>query len=243
MGNKPDKSLKLQNDEAKAETKDSQHEVKQDDDKQKEDFEQTNTENANSTATKDQDVEDLKNDHDDDDKMANLKAKLSKNASLITDEEWKTLLSSEEYSVLRDRETETPFTGKYDRHFVKQGYYACNACKNALYSWESKYNSGCGWPAFNQCFKNSVLLRFEENKTSKHNVYQIEIVCANCQSHLGHALLNTNAIDLSIAKQNINDNHYQCVNSLSICYIDDSKKVEQLESEKLDLTLYASVFR
>ena len=75
-------------------------------------------------------------------------------------------------------------------------------------------------------------------------IYQIEIVCKKFNGHLGHALLN-NTVNY-IENQDINENHYQCVNSLSICYVDkDITQLTQteLETETLDLSAYASLFR
>ncbi|KAG8908629.1 hypothetical protein FRB99_004917 [Tulasnella sp. 403] len=68
----------------------------------------------------------------------------SKNKS---DSEWRAILSSEQFKVLRGKGTERPGTGKYDK-FTKEGIYACAACGTPLYKSDTKFNSGCGWPAF-----------------------------------------------------------------------------------------------
>ena len=65
----------------------------------------------------------------------------------MNDEYWKSKLSKEEYEVLRIKATERAFTGKYDKHFEK-GIYKCSGCGEELFSSDTKYNSGCGWPAF-----------------------------------------------------------------------------------------------
>ena len=64
-----------------------------------------------------------------------------------SDEEWKKILTPEEYRVLRKKGTEAPYTGKYD-DFSEKGIYKCAACGNVLFSSETKYNAGCGWPSF-----------------------------------------------------------------------------------------------
>ena len=171
------------------------------------------------------------------DTISKLEVKLNKDASKLTENEWKQLLNENEYQILRERQTEPAFSGTYNKHFKKNGYYACRACKNPLYSWKSKFDSGCGWPAFENCFENSVGLRFD--KQNGRSIYQIEIVCKVCNSHLGHALIK-NTLNIG---NDINDNHYQCVNSLSICYIDKNINDNQSNIEKLDLSAYASVFR
>ena len=64
--------------------------------------------------------------------------------------EWKQSLTPEEYHVIREKGTERPGTGEYDKQYPKEGYFACRACGNPLYSAQSKFNSGCGWPAFDK---------------------------------------------------------------------------------------------
>ena len=66
-----------------------------------------------------------------------------------TDAEWRAILSPEEYQILRQKGTERAFTGKYDHHF-KEGTYTCKGCGTALFDSTTKYNSGCGWPAFSR---------------------------------------------------------------------------------------------
>ena len=75
-----------------------------------------------------------------------------------TEDEWQQALSSEEYRVLREKGTEPAGSGEYDKFYpqVGEGYFSCKACGNPLYSAAAKFNSGCGWPAFDKCFENSV---------------------------------------------------------------------------------------
>ena len=97
------------------------------------------------------------------------------------DAEWKSQLSPEEYSVLREKATERPYTGKYDE-FFEDGVYVCAACGNPLFKSDNKYNSHCGWPSFDQAIKESVI--YEEDFS--HGMHRTEVMCANCGGHLGH---------------------------------------------------------
>lgn len=100
----------------------------------------------------------------------------------ITDEQWKERLTPLQYHILREKGTERPFTGKYNRHFG-QGLYACAACGHPIFSSEAKFNSSCGWPAFSQpADANSV----SESLDTSHGMVRTEITCSRCGSHLGH---------------------------------------------------------
>ncbi len=95
--------------------------------------------------------------------------------------EWKAQLSEEEYSVLREKGTERAFTGAYNMHF-EEGTYACMACNTPLFDSSSKFDSGCGWPSFDE----SIEGRVEYIKDTSHGMIRTEILCTNCGSHLGH---------------------------------------------------------
>ncbi len=95
--------------------------------------------------------------------------------------EWKEQLSEEQYSVLRQKGTERPFTGQYNLHF-EDGTYKCMACNVALFESDSKFESGCGWPSFDKSIDESI----EYIRDASHGMIRTEIVCANCGSHLGH---------------------------------------------------------
>lgn len=99
-----------------------------------------------------------------------------------TEEEWKQLLSSGEYRILRDRGTELPFVNEYYDN-EKEGVYYCRACGQPLYSSETKYESGTGWPSFWEPIKSSVVQEKEDNSFF---MTRTEIVCSRCGSHLGH---------------------------------------------------------
>jgi peptide-methionine (R)-S-oxide reductase len=98
-----------------------------------------------------------------------------------SDEEWREKLTDEEYEVLRERGTEARFSGEYVDH-DGEGVYRCKGCGETLFESETKYDSGCGWPAFYAAEESSV--RTEED--TRHGMRRVEVLCANCDSHLGH---------------------------------------------------------
>ena len=99
-----------------------------------------------------------------------------------SDAEWQAELTAEQYSVLRQQATERPFTGKYVDTKI-QGTYACAACGHDLFSSETKYNSGSGWPSFWDVVESGNVELKEDNT---HGMRRIEAVCGQCDSHLGH---------------------------------------------------------
>ena len=96
--------------------------------------------------------------------------------------EWQTCLSPEEYRVLRNKGTEAAFTGKYYRH-KENGTYVCAACDNELFSSKTKYDSGSGWPSFYEAISGGKIKYIEDKSLG---MSRVEIVCAKCDSHLGH---------------------------------------------------------
>lgn len=98
-----------------------------------------------------------------------------------TNDEWKKELSPEEYKVLREKGTETPFTGKY-LHEDSEGTYNCAACGNPLFSSDTKFDSGTGWPSFEDALLGAV----EYMHDPSYGMERTEIVCSKCKSHLGH---------------------------------------------------------
>lgn len=99
----------------------------------------------------------------------------------MTEEEIKAKLTKEEYEVLRGRGTEAPFSGKL-LHEKSEGTYNCKVCGSPLFSSDAKFDSGTGWPSFDQALPGAVK-NIEDNF---HGMSRTEIVCANCGSHLGH---------------------------------------------------------
>ena len=99
-----------------------------------------------------------------------------------TDEEWKGKLTRDEYIVMRKRGTEPPFSGKY-YNFKDKGIYRCAACGNDLFDSEAKFDSGSGWPSFVEPISDEAL---GERKDDSYGMVRTEVVCARCDSHLGH---------------------------------------------------------
>lgn len=99
-----------------------------------------------------------------------------------SEEEWRRLLTPEEFRVLRKKGTEPPFKGKYV-HVTAQGTYVCAGCGNQLFSSETKFDSGSGWPSFfNVLSPDAVELKTDRSL----GMARTEVVCARCGGHLGH---------------------------------------------------------
>jgi peptide methionine sulfoxide reductase msrA/msrB len=109
--------------------------------------------------------------------------KTTSNFSVIkSNEDWKKELSIEQYKVLREKETERPYTGKllYNKD---KGVYKCAGCGNELFTDEMKFDSHCGWPSFDKEIAGGKIKKVEDNSLGMHRT---EIVCAKCGGHLGH---------------------------------------------------------
>lgn len=99
-----------------------------------------------------------------------------------TEEEWKKKLTPEQYSVLRQKGTEAPFSGKLvDNH--ESGMYECAACGQELFSSDTKFDSGSGWPSFDQPVNKEHV---ELHEDTSFGMRRIEVTCKRCGSHLGH---------------------------------------------------------
>ncbi|MDV6236586.1 peptide-methionine (R)-S-oxide reductase MsrB [Leptospira ellisii] len=99
-----------------------------------------------------------------------------------SEEEWKRELTPEEYRILRQKGTERAFTGAlYNNH--DKGTYVCAACGEPLFSSETKYESGSGWPSFYQPLKKESVDREEDRS---HGMDRTEVLCSKCGGHLGH---------------------------------------------------------
>jgi peptide-methionine (R)-S-oxide reductase len=99
----------------------------------------------------------------------------------MDEDEIKAKLTPEEYAVLRMKATEAPFSGKL-LHDDRDGVYICKVCGNKLFSSDAKFDSGTGWPSFDQAIPGSI----KEISDDEHGMHRTEIVCAKCDSHLGH---------------------------------------------------------
>ena len=99
-----------------------------------------------------------------------------------TDQEWQACLTPQEYQILREKGTEMAFTGKYYKH-KEEGTYTCAGCDNELFSSETKYDSGSGWPAFFDALDKT---KVNTKRDLSFGMIRTEITCAKCDSHLGH---------------------------------------------------------
>ena len=99
-----------------------------------------------------------------------------------SENEWKACLSPEEYRIMREKGTEAPFTGDYWNN-KRKGYYVCAACGNKLFRSESKFESGTGWPRFNETASSESVENKEDNRLF---MKRTEVLCRKCSSHLGH---------------------------------------------------------
>ena len=98
-----------------------------------------------------------------------------------TDEEWQELLTDEEYRILREQGTEPKFSGEYLGK-DDDGIYRCAGCGAELFDAETKFDSNSGWPSFYDAEEGAV--EFREDRS--HGMVRTEVVCANCEGHLGH---------------------------------------------------------
>lgn len=112
-------------------------------------------------------------------------------------------LTQEETRVIRDRGTEAPFQGEYDR-FFQDGTYICRRCNQPLFDARAKFDAGCGWPAFDDHFPGAV------KKIPDEDGRRTEIRCAHCDGHLGHVFTGEGHTE---------KNTRHCVNSLSVRFV------------------------
>jgi len=126
-----------------------------------------------------------------------------------TDAEWQSQLTPIQYDVLRNKDTERPGTGEYDKFFEK-GTYVCAACSNPLFTSDTKFDAHCGWPSFDQPIKGSVIYLTD----SSLGVERTEVQCAKCGGHLGHVFND--------GPRETTGQRY-CTNSVSIKFIPAEK--------------------
>lgn len=133
-----------------------------------------------------------------------------------SDSEWKEILTKEQYRVLRKKGTERPFSGEYV-NFKKEGIFRCAACGNPLFSSQTKYNSGTGWPSFwAPISPNNVELKPDNSLFMKRT----EVVCSRCGGHLGH-----------VFNDGPPPTHKRfCINSVALQF--DAEKATQSDEQK-----------
>ncbi len=107
---------------------------------------------------------------------------MTTNKTPRSDQEWKQQLTPDQYRVCRQKGTEPAFTGKYADN-KQSGKYDCVCCGQRLFDSATKYDSGSGWPSFWQPASDQAL---QENRDSSHGITRVEVVCSNCDAHLGH---------------------------------------------------------
>ena len=99
-----------------------------------------------------------------------------------SEQEWREALTPEQFHVLRQKGTESPFSGEYD-HTFEPGTYHCAGCGAELFASEAKYDSGCGWPAFYAPAADDAI---DEESDASYGMVRTEVMCAACGGHLGH---------------------------------------------------------
>ena len=131
----------------------------------------------------------------------------------LSDAEWRKRLTRDQYYVLRGKGTERPFDNEFDEHF-EEGTYACAGCGQELFTSKTKFNSGCGWPAF---YAAKAEDRVKLTRDLSHGMIRTEVTCARCDGHLGHIFND--------APQTPTGQRY-CINSVSLKFIPASEEKE-----------------
>ncbi|KKK12498.1 putative methionine-R-sulfoxide reductase SelR [Aspergillus rambellii] len=126
-----------------------------------------------------------------------------------SEEEWRAVLSPEQFRILRQKGTERPGTGEYDSHYPKEGVYCCAGCNAPLYKATHKFKSGCGWPAYFDSIPGAV----QRHVDNSLGMERTEITCKNCGGHLGHVFKGEGFPTPT------DERH--CVNSISLTFRDE----------------------
>lgn len=124
-----------------------------------------------------------------------------------------TNIITEQFRILREKGTEAPGTGKFDKHYPSEGVYTCAGCEAPLYKASHKFSSGCGWPAYFDSIPGAV----ERHEDRSLFSVRTEIVCSNCGGHLGHVFKGEGFPTPT------DERH--CVNSVSLNFSPEDKVV------------------
>ena len=122
-------------------------------------------------------------------------------------------LNPEEFHILREAGTERAWSGEYNKHY-SDGIYNCRGCGQQLFSSETKFDSGSGWPSFDQALTDAVI----EKEDSSYGMTRVEVQCSRCKSHLGHVFPD--------GPRNTTGQRY-CMNSLSLKFEDQAKNISK----------------
>ncbi|UXX80320.1 peptide-methionine (R)-S-oxide reductase MsrB [Reichenbachiella carrageenanivorans] len=115
-------------------------------------------------------------------KQSNKSSAVIQQKVIKTDAEWKAILTPMQYKILREKGTERPWTGEYNK--VKgEGKFYCAGCNNLLFDAKTKFESGSGWPSFYTYASDTSLLDLADYK---YGMVRTEVICAKCEGHLGH---------------------------------------------------------
>jgi peptide-methionine (R)-S-oxide reductase len=122
----------------------------------------------------------------------------------MQEDEWRKKLTPEQYRILREKGTETPFSGKLLDE-KRTGLFKCAACEAVLFDSEHKFESGSGWPSFYDIAKSGAV-EFQDDNS--HGMRRVEVTCSTCGSHLGHVFPDDNA----------KTGKYYCINSVCLAF-------------------------
>lgn len=130
-----------------------------------------------------------------------------------TEAEWKKILGTEAYRVIRQKGTEMPFSGQYNA-FFKDGVYRCKACGQVLFDAKDKFDAHCGWPSFDKAVAAG---RIVEKIDTSNGMVRTEILCGHCGAHLGH-VFNDGPTETGLR---------YCVNSISLQFEKREEKAKK----------------
>lgn len=116
------------------------------------------------------------------DKKSPVYSRTDTSKVVLSNEEWKKILSPEVYAVAREKGTERPYTSKYETS-KEVGTYYCAVCGNPLFKSDTKFESGCGWPSFYEPISKGSIIYAPDHS---HGMERTEVMCGRCKSHLGH---------------------------------------------------------